>query len=421
MVFMQKRIRGAYSLLSYVLLVSILTVLVVPVASRAQEDASVSNVKQEIDTLNAQVKDKEQRIKELDATISKYKKSISANENAVASLQNQVTLMENQVEEKRLATERTRNQIELVNLEIQRISGEISLAEKTIKRRQDSLAELVRQMQEADAVSLFDTFLARPSLSEFFTRLDELKRVEGELTQATKDIKASKREAEEKKVAQEARRVELQQQRITLNHERDQLEEELTAKASLVSETQNKEEEFQRILYELRQQQQGEADDVSALRDKLQDRLDSVDQALARGDILLSWPIKALKGVSATFHDPDYPFRRLFEHPGIDLPTPVGTPVKAAAGGYVAWNKTGKQYGNYVMIVHPGGVATVYAHLSAFAAKADTYVERGQIIGYSGGRPGDEGAGLSTGAHLHFEVRQNGIPVNPENFLASLE
>jgi murein DD-endopeptidase MepM/ murein hydrolase activator NlpD len=114
-------------------------------------------------------------------------------------------------------------------------------------------------------------------------------------------------------------------------------------------------------------------------------------------------------------------YRNLFEHPGTDIPTPVGTAVHAAAGGYVAWNRTGKQYGNYTMIVHPGGIATIYAHLSKFVAKPDTYVDRGDVIGLSGGRPGDPGAGLSTGAHLHFEVRQNGIPVDAENFLPSVD
>ena len=94
--------------------------------------------------------------------------------------------------------------------------------------------------------------------------------------------------------------------------------------------------------------------------------------------------------------------------------------MRAAAGGYVAWTRTGNQYGNYIMLVHAGGVATVYAHLSRFGVRPETYVERGQIIGYSGGRPGDQGAGLSTGPHLLFEVRQGGIPVNPENFLPEL-
>ncbi|MDP3794209.1 MAG: peptidoglycan DD-metalloendopeptidase family protein, partial [Candidatus Uhrbacteria bacterium] len=212
-----------------------------------------------------------------------------------------------------------------------------------------------------------------------------------------------------------------QNQKQALQKEQDGLEGDRSAKVSLITETQNKDEEFQRILHELRQEQQSTADRLANLQDRLKDKLDSIDTALARGDVLLNWPLRALKGISAHFHDPTYPFRRLFEHPGVDVPTGVGTPVRAAAGGYVAWNKRGKQYGNYVMLVHPGGIATVYAHLTRFGASPDSYVERGDIIGYSGGRPGDPGAGLSTGPHLHFEVRQNGIPVNPENFLASLE
>ncbi len=187
-----------------------------------------------------------------------------------------------------------------------------------------------------------------------------------------------------------------------------------------MAETQNKESEFQNAISELRGEQQSAKQQIADLQDRLRDQLNNSDSTLAQGDTTLQWPVTPRKGVSARFHDPTYPYRNLFEHPGMDLPTPVGTPIAAAAGGYVAWTRTGKQYGNYIMLVHTGGIATVYAHLTRFAVKPDTYVGRGETIGYSGGKPGDPGAGLSTGPHLHFEVRQNGIPVNPENFLPDL-
>jgi murein DD-endopeptidase MepM/ murein hydrolase activator NlpD len=230
-------------------------------------------------------------------------------------------------------------------------------------------------------------------------------------------VKSIREELEQNKTQRDQKRLALEDQKKRLKKEELQLEAERNFKASLAVETKNKQSEFERVLYELQQQQQGTAEDVAQLESKLKDKLDSIDEALARGDVLLNWPVDPSRGITATFHDPTYPFRNLFEHPGTDVRASVGTPVKSAAGGYVAWNKKGRMYGNYTMVVHPGNIATVYAHLSKFTAKPDTYVERGDQIGLSGGRPGDPGAGLSTGPHLHFEVRKNGIPVNPESYL----
>ncbi len=387
----------------------------------AQADQEDLGLKQEVDQLQEQVKQKQTRIKELDALIKGYKDKQVEQQSAALSLQNQLALIENGIQEKQLSVERTQREVEATTLEIQALATQISLQQAAITKRESALADIFVKLQQDSSISIFDAFLSRPSLSEVFVRLDELGRLEGDLGEATRVLKSEKVILETKRKQQEDRRAILERQKLEAEVAKVELEEERDSKISLVAATQNKEDEFRKIVYELRQQQQSESGDIQALQDRLKDRLDSIDAALARGDVLLNWPVAVRKGISAHFHDTTYPFRKLFEHPGVDIPTPVGTPVQAAAGGYVAWNRTGKQYGNYVMIVHAGGVATVYAHLSKFGAKPDTYVERGDVIGYSGGRPGDPGAGLSTGPHLHFEVRQNGIPVNPENFLPSLD
>ena len=389
-------------------------------AGGVQEDVG-SALKDEVDDLNGAVKLKEQSLKELDGVISKYKDRINQQSSAQASLQNQLLLLGNRVTEKELSIQRTRGQIELANLELQRVKTQIEIERQTLARRELALGGIIAEIQDQNAGGEFEAFIARPSLSDYFTRMEELSRVENDLTDATGAVKEVKLALEGKKNQLEKYRLALLDKSRSLEKEQQQLEMEQAAKTSLLSETQDQEAEFQRILYELRQQKQEESNDIAALEERIKAKLDTIDEALARGDILLNWPFKPQKGISAQFHDKTYPFRKLFEHPGVDLPTPVGTQVRAAAGGYVAFNRTGKQYGNYVMIVHPGGIATVYAHLSRFSVKPDTYIERGEVVGLSGGRPGDQGAGLSTGPHLHFEVRQDGIPIDPLPYLPSLD
>ncbi|MCU0660110.1 MAG: peptidoglycan DD-metalloendopeptidase family protein [Candidatus Pacebacteria bacterium] len=99
----------------------------------------------------------------------------------------------------------------------------------------------------------------------------------------------------------------------------------------------------------------------------------------------------------------------LHGHNGTDWGCSVGTTIRAAAGGtvVVASGSGGYNggYGNYIVIAHPNGTQTLYAHLSKVSIESGDTVRQGQNIGTTGGRPGTFGAGRSTGAHLHFEVR----------------
>lgn len=98
-------------------------------------------------------------------------------------------------------------------------------------------------------------------------------------------------------------------------------------------------------------------------------------------------------------------------HHGLDIAVPVGTPVRAAAGGVVSFSGVQGGYGNIVIIDHGNGVETRYAHLSRNVVSKGQRVARGELIAYSGN------TGQSTGPHLHFEIRQRGQSVNPELYL----
>jgi murein DD-endopeptidase MepM/ murein hydrolase activator NlpD len=94
-------------------------------------------------------------------------------------------------------------------------------------------------------------------------------------------------------------------------------------------------------------------------------------------------------------------------HAGVDFAAAAGTPIYAVAGGVVVFAGSMRGYGNVVVIDHGGGISTLYAHCSVLLISESASVKQGQPIARVGS------TGMSTGPHLHFEVRKNGTPVNP--------
>lgn len=98
-------------------------------------------------------------------------------------------------------------------------------------------------------------------------------------------------------------------------------------------------------------------------------------------------------------------------HEGLDIAVPFGTPVEAPADGTVVFASTEGGYGNVLVIDHGYGIKTRYGHLSQILVKAGQHVHRGDKVALSGN------TGRSTGPHVHYEVRVNGIPQNPRKFI----
>ena len=125
--------------------------------------------------------------------------------------------------------------------------------------------------------------------------------------------------------------------------------------------------------------------------------------------MLMKTPVDGARissGFGMRFH-PILGYSRM--HKGVDFAVPTGTPVMAAGAGTIQTVHWENGYGNFILLNHGNGYATAYAHLSRFALgiRPGTHVRQGQVIAYSGD------TGLATGPHLHYEVRINGVQVNP--------
>ncbi|HWU50298.1 MAG TPA: M23 family metallopeptidase [Asticcacaulis sp.] len=124
---------------------------------------------------------------------------------------------------------------------------------------------------------------------------------------------------------------------------------------------------------------------------------------------LLSTPVYGAR-ISSTFGMRMHPILGFTKmHTGIDFAAPIGTPIMAAGDGVVEDAKWWGGYGRWVRLRHNGEWETGYGHMSAIAVKPGQHVTQGQIIGYVGS------TGRSTGPHLHFEVWQNGHPIDPKS------
>jgi len=138
-------------------------------------------------------------------------------------------------------------------------------------------------------------------------------------------------------------------------------------------------------------------------------RLDWVNRQEINGDLFI-WPCTGR--ISSNYGYRIAPFGGTRQmHSGLDIASPMGSPVRAAMAGQVIQVGNDDYWGNHVLIRHHSGYRTFYAHMSAVRIKNGAYVATGERIGDIGS------TGLSTGPHLHFTVYKNGVTVNPRTLM----
>jgi septal ring factor EnvC (AmiA/AmiB activator) len=277
------------------------------------------------------------------------------------------------------------------------IDGKMRAQEEKAQEERVLIGALARRLYRQRAGrSTFEILVSHDSFSSFFDDIREIVKLETAVHKALGEVRSIQEALVHDRETRSQKQAAVTERQRDLEVIKVQLQDDHDFKTALLSQTQDSELDYRYRLAELKSQQNDADSEITYLEKVLRDKLALSDRIRSDGAVL-SWPVSPGRGVSTRFHDPDYPFRYVFER------------AKDAGFGY-----------SYVLLIHNNSISTVYGHLSKIAVKEDTYVERGEIIGYSGGMPGTAGAGpLTTGPHLHFETRYGGIPVDPMKYLAS--
>lgn len=377
----------------------------------------------EIDELNAKIAEKKEKIKLLESSIENYKKEIAQKKLDAKSLSNQIAILDNHTEQVEMDIKVTQERLDTLELEIESVSLQISEKENSVNKQRKILAELLRTINRSEQKKAFEVFVAYDNFSDFYNQLQYVKTIERDLGKTAKNVRLDKEDLEVKRKQKEDIKTSFENTKEELQAQKEALVDQVNIKSNLLSKTHASEATYQVLLTNLRSQYQQIEAEISGIEQDVRKRLEAekkLEEPLDAGGSIFSWPVPS-KYITATFHDPDYPYRNVFEHSGIDIRAGQGTSIKAAASGYVARAKycSSPSCYSFVMIIHSDGLSTVYGHMSSIYVKEDAFVARGDVIGLSGGTPGTNGAGpFVTGPHLHFEVRRSGVPVNPLNYLS---
>lgn len=378
------------------------------------------DLKKVIDQLNDAIGKKKNEISQIKSQMEAYQRAIEQKRKEAATVQSELAIVENRISKTELDISANELEIEATELELSEIRSQVQEKSLKMMRQREMIGDFIRALHKTDQRTAIDLFLTERTLADFFNDVQFLEDSQRQLKGALDAVAILKADLEKREGEEALKKTHLEEIRKQLETAKSQLSEQKVAQVVLSDQIRVSETRYRYELAQLQKEVQNINADIAATERRLRKTLDEERlRRISGGSGGWGWPVDPSRGITAYFHDPDYPFRHVFEHPAIDVRAAQGTAIRAPKGGYVARAKdAGKGY-SYIMLIHDGDISTVYGHVSRILVQEDTYVEKGDIIGYSGGAPGTNGAGnLTTGPHLHLEFRLGGIPVNPLNYLS---
>jgi murein DD-endopeptidase MepM/ murein hydrolase activator NlpD len=342
--------------------------------------------------------DSESKLDKITDRLGRVREAIEAKESKADPLEDQVDALNRDMIALRNQLGRLDARVAMVEAEVRSAQARIDATQRRIDKIKDEAVAQAVALYKSGSTETIDALLNAESLTELDARVEMLdvaaEKSTGALIQYGRlrvTIEAQNRELFEKKAELEA----IQKEKSKSLAKLDEMHDELAAKLA----------ELEKELGHLHGEEGSLEDAAMKLTADLRAN-DAKAAAAALGESATGfmWP---LNGAITSYYGPRWGSM----HTGIDIDGTTGQPVVASKAGTVVMAAPYSGYGNAVVVDHGGGIQTLYAHLSAFGVSNGQTVSQGQVVGNVGC------TGSCTGDHLHFEVRVNGSPVDPLNYL----
>ncbi|HOA20854.1 MAG TPA: peptidoglycan DD-metalloendopeptidase family protein [Sedimentibacter sp.] len=270
-----------------------------------------------------------------------------------------------------------------------------------IDENNELLEERLRAMYINGTGGYLEVILKAENLIDALTRMDMIQLIVKSDVDLLKTINEQKTQVEELKVEQETRRHELTAIINDLNAKQDEVLIASRSKENYMVSLQDNIEEILRQEAAMEEQSKQIERDILAAQRAVE---------YAGGELL--YPLPGYYRITSPYGGRSHPITGVWSnHGGTDIWAPYGTNILSSNDGVVIFAGYHYSYGNYIIVDHGGGIATLYAHCSKLLAWEGQAVTKGEAIAQIGS------TGESTGNHLHYEVRVNGVRQNPMDYL----
>jgi len=362
------------------------------------------------------INEENQRLKKIEQQIKSVKEEIYNLQKKESGYLETLHKIEKLLQDTEKELQAIEKDLELAQKEIKQGEDEFILEKEKLKKKAKLLESRLRQIYKHHLTGYLEILFKSESFSDFLTRFRYIKNILSFDAEVINDIRQQMKKIEDHKINLENREEILSLLKKEVEKEKENIEFSIKAKKSIINKIDSQKEVYLKSLKELEQSSQEIKNIIERIYKQREEDSKKVSQkeiptiSLKPEKGILALPIQG-KLISGYGRQKNTEFNTYTFNSGIDISAPLGQVVRAAGSGEVIYTGNIKGYGQIIIIDHGGRVTTLYAHLSKILVDIGDKVKKEQIIG----QVGDSGGVSST--RLHFEVRVEGKPTDPMNWL----